>query len=102
MPEGCPSGELGYPWGRVNDHLLAHYRALGDLRKNHEALRLGDITFFQFAGGRLGFSRAYHGKRLDVYINRSNEPWEIPTENVLFCHGLTNKLAPMGYCVVEV
>ncbi len=96
-----PFNRRTYPWGQEDQTLLDHYKSLGDLRKTEEALRLGDITFFRFDSGRLGFSRSYNGKRLDIYINRSSEPWEVPTEKILLSRGLTDKLVPMGYCVVE-
>ena len=96
-----------YPWGREERELLDHYRALGQLRKNNEVLRLGDIRFFQGMNHQVGFTRSYNGKTLRVYINRSSDNWEIPIGRILMArkiHSLSAEnlcLGHMGFCVVE-
>ena len=103
-----PFNRRTYPWGREDAQLLAHYRQLGALRKAQEALRLGDIHFFQAADQKLGFSRIYGGKQVSIYINRSNEPWEIPAECLLMGHNCQHlapnwlSVNPMGFCIMEV
>ena len=102
-----PFNRRTYPWGREDTALLNHYRDLGALRQNHETLRLGDIRFFHALDQKLGFSRTYAGKRLNIYMNRSNDPWDIPVENVILGHKLSTvtptrlSLAPMGFCITE-
>ena len=102
-----PFNRRTYPWGRENPELLAHFRQLGRLRKDHQSLRLGDIDFFCNADGRIGFSRSYDGKKCRVYCNRSGENWEIPAGNLLLGHNLRTvapnwlTLGENGFCVVE-
>ena len=103
-----PFNRRPYPWGREDAELLAHHRQLGKLRKENEALRLGDIQFFQAGEQRIGFSRIYEGKALRIYVNRSCDIWEVPGGKMLLGHNLRSiapdwlQLAPMGFCVVEV
>ena len=40
-----PFNRRPYPWGREDRELLSHHRQLGKLRKEHAALRLGDLEF---------------------------------------------------------
>lgn len=102
-----PFNRRTYPWGRENQELLRHYRQLGQLRKNHAALRLGNIHFFQSGEGRIGFSREYDSKQVRIYVNRSNEDWEISGGRVLLGHNLHStapewiSLSPMGFCITE-
>ena len=123
MLPGCPSLYYGdeagmegykdpfnrrtYLWGREDWELLNHFRRLGKLRRDNEALRLGDISFFQAEDQKIGFKRTYNGKSISVYANRSDDPWDIPAGKVLFGSNLRTvapdwlTLAPMGCCVVE-
>ena len=102
-----PFNRRTYPWGREDPELLTHYRALGALRKAEEALRLGDIQFTCAEDGKLAFTRGYSGQQLRIYINRSDDPWEIPAGKVLLSHQLQTVtpaglcLAPMGFCITE-
>lgn len=96
-----PFNRRTYPWGKENSHLLDFYKVLGNLRKNQEVLQKGDIRFFCATGGKLGFVRTYQGKKLKIYINRSDSPWEIPAGKVLYANNLSNTLDPMGYCITE-
>ena len=123
MLPGCPSLYYGdeagmegyrdpfnrrtYPWGMEDRELLNHFKCLGQLRRNHEVLRLGDIQFFQAEDRMLGFKRTLNGKSYSVYVNRSEDLWEIPAGKVIFGHNI-HTLAPnwlvlssMGFCVVE-
>ena len=107
--EGCkdPFNRRTYPWGREDRELLAHYCRLGALRRGQPALKRGDIAFFQAGDHRLGFTRTLEGKSLRVYINRSTEPWDIPSGRVLLGHNLHTvaptwlTLASMGFCITE-
>lgn len=102
-----PFNRRTYPWGRENAALLSHFRQLGSLRKEHAALRLGDIHFIHAGSGKIAFSRSYEGKQLKIYVNRSHSDWEIPAEKVLFSHHVRilaptwASLAPMGFCITE-
>ena len=96
-----PFNRRPFPWGSADTGLQHHFRALGILKKNYPALRLGDIAFFCHTDGLLGFSRTYDNQALKIYVNRSDQPWDIPTQGVLFAHRLTDRLAPMGFCITE-
>ena len=124
MLPGCPSiyyaDEVGmegykdpfnrrpYPWGHEDQELLEHYTRLGKLRSRCEALRLGDISFFQAGDKHLGFSRSYNGKTVKIYANRSGDSWEIPYGKILLGYNLQVVsqdclvLGPRGFCITEV
>lgn len=102
-----PFNRRTYPWGRENHQLQAHYRCLGRLRREQAALRRGDIRFFQAEGGRVGFSRSLDGQTLEVYVNQSEMPWEIPAGQVLYGRNL-QVVAPTwltlghgGFCLLR-
>ena len=100
-----PFNRRTYPWGREDSELLDHFRRLGQLRKDQESLRLGDIDFFQAGDQRIGFARVWEGKKTRVYLNRSCDDWQIPGGKILYARNLravtTDVLtvAPMGFCV---
>ena len=98
-----------FPWGREDAELQEHFRRLGQLRKNHPALRLGDISFFHASDRRLGYQRQLEGKKVQIYANRSRDDWEVPHEGrILLAHKMHTlapdwmTLRPMGFCIVEV
>ena len=102
-----PFNRRTYPWGREDWELLEHFRRLGQMRKASIALRMGDISFFQASDQRLGFLRDFHGTKIRVYVNRSGDPWEIPSGRILLGHNMHTvaptwlTVAPMGFCAVE-
>ena len=102
-----PFNRRTYPWGVEEPTLIAHYKALGAIRKAEAVLRLGDIRFFQAGDRRLGFTRELDGRKLKIYVNRNADPWEIPAGHVLLGHNLQTvtpdglTLAPMGFCITE-
>ena len=106
-----PFNRRTYPWGREDQELLAHYRRLGHLRRDNPALRSAFIEFFTAADGHLGFLRSSTEKlsqRIEVYANRSGDPWEIPSGRILLGHNLETVAAdalvllPDGFCALEV
>ena len=102
-----PFNRRPYPWGREDTEFLAHFRRLGQLRKNQEALRLGDIQFFQAGDKHLGFTRSYKGKTLRIYCNRSGDSWDVPANKLLLGFNLQVvapdwlTLGPRGFCIME-
>ena len=102
-----PFNRRPYPWGQEDPILLEHFKALGQLRKAQEALRLGDLNFFEAGAGRIGFTRIFGDKTLRIYINRSNENWDVPGSILLMGHNADISaptwltLKPMGFCVTE-
>ena len=102
-----PFNRRTYPWGREDREMLEHFIRLGQLRKDYEALRLGDIRFFEAEDKHLGFNRTANGKTVKVYVNRSGDPWAVPAGKVVFGCNLQTMapdaltLAPRGFCLVE-
>ncbi len=86
-----PFNRRTYPWGREDRELLAHFRYLGTLRREHKALRTGDIQFFSRENGRVGFVRRDGVEQVKIYVNRNDTPWSIPEENL--------QIEPMGWCI---
>lgn len=102
-----PFNRRTYPWGHEDRELVTYFSRLGRLRKEQEALRLGDIQFFTAEDRHLGYTRTYQGKTVKVYVNRNSDPWDIPAGNVVFGCNLQIlapdwlSLAPKGFCLVE-
>ena len=102
-----PFNRRTYPWGREDQDLLSHFKRLGQLRKEQEALRLGDIQFFKADDRKIGFTRSYGGKKLRIHLNRGGDLWEVAGGKILLGHNIRTLspegivLAPKGFCVLE-
>ena len=102
-----PFNRRPYPWGHEDWELMEHYLRLGKLRKSCDALRLGDIQFFQAGDKHLGFTRSYEGKTVKIYANRSADSWEIPNGKIKLGYNLQVVaedclvIGPRGFCVTE-
>ena len=102
-----PFNRRPYPWGREDREFLAHFKRLGQLRKDHEALRLGDIHFFEAGDKHIGFTRSYNGKTVKIYCNRSADTWDIPSGKILLGYNLQIvapdwlTIGPRGFCILE-
>ena len=102
-----PFNRRPYPWGEADQDFVNHFRRLGKLRKEHEALRLGDIRFFEAVDKHIGFTRSYHGKTYRVYCNRSGDVWQIPAGKLILGYNLRIAasdwltIGPRGCCVTE-
>ena len=102
-----PFNRRPYPWGREEPDFMAHFLRLGQLRKEFEALRLGDIQFFAAGDKHIGFTRSYKGRTFRIYVNRSGDSWEIPTHRLYF--GVNMQvvardhliIGPRGFCITE-
>ena len=101
-----PFNRRTYPWGHEDRELVTYFSRLGRLRREQEALRLGDIQFFTAEDRHLGYTRTYQGKTVKVYVNRNSDPWDIPAGNLVFGCNLQIlapdwlSLAPKGFCLV--
>ena len=104
---GDPFCRRTFPWGREEWELQVHYRRLGQLRAKYEALRLGDIKFFQGINNQVGFIRSYKGKNLYVYVNRSSDDWQIPVGKILYGRNIQTVAPDMlvlghnAFCITE-
>lgn len=102
-----PFNRRPYPWGHENPDFLNHFKRLGRLRREHEALRLGDIAFFRAEDKHVGFTRSYQGKTYRIYCNRSGDAWEVPSGKLVMGYNLQIvapdwlTLGPRGFCITE-
>lgn len=102
-----PFNRRPYPWGREDPEFINHFKRLGRLRREHPALRLGDISFFSAEDKHLGFTRSFEGKTYRVYCNRSGDAWEVPSGKLVAGYNLQIvapdwlTLGPRGYCITE-
>ncbi len=79
----CRRGMIWDPQ-KQDQEILAHYKKIISLRKEYEALQLGDVRTIYIDNDKqiYGFRRLYKGQRVDIYINndRINHEIEIPWE----------------------
>ena len=103
-----PFNRRTYPWGREDDALVEHFIRLGKLKNDNPALRLGSIEFFAARDQRVGFMRRYKDQNLAIYVNRSDDTWEVAPGKVILGYNLETvaptalAIAPMGFACVEV
>ena len=71
-----PLNRVTYPWGREDVSLLAHYRALGKLRKDYKDVFVGDIEFIP-NNQLLTYRRRANGKSILVVANSKDYPIEV-------------------------
>ncbi len=102
-----PFNRRTYPWGREDWEFLNHFKRLGRLRKDYEALRLGDVQFFEAGDKHIGFTRSCNGQTLKIYVNRSADIWEIPSSKIILGYNLQVvaqdwlTVGPRGFCILE-
>jgi len=102
-----PFNRRPYPWGREDPELLEHFQRLGQLRKDHPALRLGDTRFFEAGDKHVGFLRSYEDETLKIYVNRSADAWNIPSGKIILGYNLqlitedVLTLGPRGFAITE-
>lgn len=102
-----PFNRRPYPWGRENPEFMSHFMRLGQLRREQEAFRLGDIHFFVAGDRHIGFTRSYQGKTFRVYCNRSADGWQVSAGKPILGYNLQILAAdcltigPRGYCIIE-
>ena len=85
-----------YPLGREDKSLVMHYRSLGNLRKNHPALRLGSLEFLQAEGGRIAYTRTLGNSQIKIYVNLKEKAYT-PQGRVL----LQRSFEDCGYVITE-
>ena len=102
-----PYNRRTYPWGKEDKLLLRHFQILGNLRKTCQALRLGNTEFLYAENGRLCFSRFVDGEKVTIYVNHSEESWDIPAGQLLYGQKLRTAapnwliLSSMGFCITK-
>jgi hypothetical protein len=70
-----PDDRRTYPWGAEDTDLQGFYRALATLRRDHEALRLGDLRFLvtDDDAGILAFGRRTDAEAAITILNLSDD-----------------------------
>jgi len=102
-----PFNRRPFPWGREDWEFQNHFRRLGKLRREHPALRTGDIQFFQAGDKHIGFTRSCEGETLKIYCNRSADAWEIPAGKIVLGYNLQLvapdwlTIGPRGFVLIE-
>ena len=70
----------------------------------------GAYRFYRFTEAEdrhLAFTRTWKDKTLRIYVNRSGDPWDIPTGRILLGYNLQIvapdhlTLGPRGFCIIE-
>ena len=69
-----PFNRQTYPWGHEDPDLLAWFRALGHLRRDHPALRRGDLRFVAAQGPLLAFTRSVEEETVLFLCNAGDTP----------------------------
>lgn len=69
-----PFCRMPFPWGRENSELLAHYRALGKLRRTHSAFAGGDFRITAHDCGLFAFIREDENETIHIALNRASFP----------------------------
>ena len=77
-----PFCRFPYPWGREDKELLTYYRALGAMRKRHQALVDGSFRFLCHSASAFAFERTSEGDRLIVAANMGKEAFSLPVSGV--------------------
>lgn len=74
-----PDDRRPYPWGGEDDDLLAWYTRLGELRRQHTALREGELTFLgaEDAVGALAYLRRSIDDAALVVVNTGDADWSL-------------------------
>jgi len=83
-----PFNRQTYPWGKEDRELLDWFKALGKLRKEHTALRRGDIRYLAGKGHLLAFQRRDEKETILCAFNAGEEPDTLELE-------LTRALVPL-------
>ncbi len=101
-----PDDRRPYPWDTIDDDLRAWYRTLGSLRRDHVALREGDLQFVHADDqvGTLAFLRRTDTEAGVTVLNLSAQPQNVEidvTGRLPEGAGLTDGLGGPGATVTE-
>jgi len=78
-----PFNRQTYPWGGEDKELLDWFKQLGALRKEHPALRKGDIRYLTGVDALLAFTRTWGEETLLCAFNAEDEPVRLPLDQDL-------------------
>ena len=69
-----PFCRMPFPWGSENGELLAHYRTLGRLRREHSAFAGGDFRITAHDCGLFAYTRKDENEIIHIALNRASFP----------------------------
>ena len=72
-----PFNRCAFPWGRENQDILNHFRALGQLRRDNAPLRCGDLQWGECARSYISFVRNAEGSSVAVAVNAGADEAEV-------------------------
>ena len=72
-----PLNRRPYPWGKEDHALLAHYRRLSAIRRNHRVFARGDIEILHAENGVFDFVRSCVEETLRICVNRSDHAYAV-------------------------
>ncbi len=76
-----PFCRMPYPWGREDEKLMAHYRCLGRLRKEHRSVfAKGEFKLLRASKGVLAYTRYNKYEKICVIANATRTKAEYPLE----------------------
>ena len=114
-----PYNRKTYPWGMEDTGLLAHYKAIGNMRTNSLVIKKGSFKPIYCGKHTFVFERVYNNERVLVMVNRGIfynevEHVEIPVDNT-FAKSLIDDeiieiknnllkvdIDPLGYKILSV
>ena len=69
-----PFCRMPFPWGREDEDLLAHYRRLGQMRREHQALKEGSFAFLHHDAHSFAYLRQKENDRVLTAANMGDTP----------------------------
>ena len=94
-----PFNRAYYPWGKEDLALQGHYRALGQLKSQSQALRRGSVEVLEAQDGHFVFRRRYGKEVVTLWCNASPLPWYAAPPGKLLLGD--PRLPSMGFCAME-
>lgn len=68
-----PFNRMPYPWGREDFNLMAYYRRVGSIRREHAAYRDGDFKLLYLGNDALAFTRYEQSAVLLTFVNNTKQ-----------------------------
>ncbi len=88
-----PFNRRTFPWGREDEDLTAHFRALGQARHDWTALRQGDLQWLAAKGPHLAFTRSWGEETVLAAVNLGENDWLLSLgEREILLPPMTSKL----------
>lgn len=96
---GDPFCRAGYPWGKENTELLAHYKFLGDFRKNNKVFVDGEYIPVTVNNNLFGFIRKSNTNSILIAVNNNEYTCEFTLPESF--GGKTVNVEPFGFLLLS-